>query len=170
MSDKKIGNLKMEKQKNNLENKIMDKVLSGEVKMKPKWYFIMGSITSFVGLVGMIIGAIFLTNLTFFFIRKQGPGTGRINVMLDSFPLWVPILAIALVILGIWMLKKYDFSYKKNFMVVVLTVVTAILLSGLIIDFLGLNEIWSKRGPMKRFYMEGTGCMEKACPKKINNR
>ena len=60
MSNKKIGVLKMEKQKNNIENKIMDKVLSGEVKMKPKWYFVLGSITSFVGLVGMIIGAIFL--------------------------------------------------------------------------------------------------------------
>lgn len=144
----------MTKQKRNIENKIMDKVLSGEVKMKPKWYFILGSITSFVGLVGMIIGAIFLTNLTFFFIKKQGPGTARINMMLESFPLWVPILAVAFIILGIWMLKKYDFSYKKNFIVVAVTVVTAIILSALIIDLLGLNEIWAKRGPMRRLYME----------------
>lgn len=170
MSDKKIGGFKMKKQKRNIENKIMDKVLSGELKMKPKWYFVLGSITSFVGLVGMIIGAIFLTNLTFFFIRKQGPGTGRINIMLESFPLWIPLLAVALVILGIWMLKKYDFSYKKNFVVVAITVVTAIILSALIIDYLGLNEQWAKRGPMRRIYMDGSGCMERTCPKKINNR
>jgi len=158
----------MEKQKRNIENKIMDKVLSGEVKMKPKWYFVLGSIISFAGLVGMIIGAVFLTNLTFFFIRKQGPGTGRINMMLESFPLWIPLLAIALVILGIWMIKKYDFSYKKNFIVVAITVVTAIILSALIIDLLGLNEIWAKRGPMRRFYMEGSSCIDKPCRRVVD--
>ena len=170
MSNKKIENLKMEKQKSNIENKIMDKVLSGEVKMKPKWYFVLGSITSFIGLVGLIIGAIFLTNLTFFFIRKQGPGTGRINMMLESFPLWVPILAIALVILGIWMLKKYDFSYKKNFIVVIVTMVTAVILSALIIDLLGLNEIWAKRGPMRRFYMEDSNYRVEPLHRPMNRR
>lgn len=170
MSNKKIGNLKMEKQKRNIENKIMDKVLSGEVKMKPKWYFVLGSLASFVGLVGMIIGAIFLTNLTFFYIKKQGPGTARISMMLESFPLWVPILAIALVILGIWMLKKYDFSYKNNFIVVAITVVTAIILSALLIDYLGLNEQWAKRGPMRRFYMEDSNYRLEPRPRKIYDR
>lgn len=167
MSNKKIENLKMEKQKRNIENKIMNKVLSGEVKMKPKWYFVLGSIISFTGLVGMIIGAIFLTNLTLFFIRKQGPGTGRINMMLDSFPLWIPLLAVAFIILGIWMLKKYDFSYKKNFIIVAVTVVIAIILSALIINLLGLNEIWAKREPMRRFYMEDSSCMDKPCRRMI---
>jgi len=170
MPNKKIGNLKMEKQKRNIENKIMDKVLSGEVKMKPKWYFVLGSLASFVGLVGMIIGAIFLTNLTFFFIKKQGPGTGRINMMLESFPLWVPILAVAFIILGIWMLKKYDFSYKKNFVVVAIVVVIAIILSALIIDLLGLNEQWAKRGPMRRFYMEDSNYRVQPLHRPMNKR
>lgn len=170
MPNKKIGNLKMEKQKRNIENKIMDKVLSGEVKMKPKWYFVLGSLASFVGLVGMIIGAIFLTNLTFFFIKKQGPGTARINMMLESFPLWVPILAVAFIILGIWMLKKYDFSYKKNFIVVAITVVTAIILSALLIDYLGLNEQWAKRGPMRRFYMEDSNYRVQPLHRPMNRR
>ncbi|KKS31136.1 hypothetical protein A2380_01485 [candidate division WWE3 bacterium RIFOXYB1_FULL_43_24] len=136
----------------NLENKIMGRVISGEVKMKPRLYFILGSIMSFVGLVGLITGSVFFTNLTLFLIRKQGPGTGRLLLMLDSFPLWVPFLAVLLVILGSMVLKKYDFSYKRNFPVLVLTLLIAVLLSAKIIDSLGLNEIWSRRGPMKRFY------------------
>lgn len=140
------------KNKINIENKIMEKVLSGEVKMKPRWYFILGSILSFTGLVGLIIGSVFLTNLTLFLIRKQGPGTGRINMMLDSFPVWIPLLAILFIVLGIWMLKRYDFSYKKNFPKLIITLVIAIILSALTINLLGLNEIWSKRGPMRRFY------------------
>src|SRR3989339_821244 len=85
-------------------------------------------------------------------IIEQGPGTGRINMMLESFPLWVPLLAVAFVILGILVLKRYDFSYKKNFPLVAGTLVAAIILSALIINLSGLNDIWSKRGPMRRLY------------------
>ena len=137
----------------NLENKIMGRVISGEVKMKPRLYFILGSIMSFVGLVGLITGSVFFTNLTLFLIRKQGPGTGRLIQMFESFPMWIPFLALAFLILGIVMLKKFDFSYKRNPLVLVLTLLVAVLLSAKIIDSLGLNEIWSRRGPMRRFYM-----------------
>jgi len=137
----------------NLENRIMAKVISGEVKMKPKLYFLVGSTLSFVGLIGLLIGAVFFTNLTFFLLRKQGPGTWRLVQMLESFPLWIPLLALLLVILGIWMLKKYDFSYKRNILVLALTLIIAVILSAQIIDALGLNESWSKRGPMRRFYL-----------------
>ncbi|MBW6441390.1 hypothetical protein K0B04_00575 [Patescibacteria group bacterium] len=132
----------------------MDKILSGEVKMKPKWYFVLGSILSYIGLTGSIIGAIFFTNLTLFLIRKRGPGTGRIYMMLQSFPIWIPIVALGLFLVGIWLLKKYDFSYKKNFILIIITLLTAIFLSAQIINVLGLNEIWSRRGPMKNFYNE----------------
>ncbi|HBY09703.1 TPA: hypothetical protein DEG20_00370 [candidate division WWE3 bacterium] len=73
-------------------------------------------------------------------------------MMLESFPLWVPLLAVAFVILGILVLKRYDFSYKKNFPLVAGTLVAAIILSALIINLSGLNDIWSKRGPMRRLY------------------
>ena len=150
----------MTKQKINIENKIMDKVLSGEVKMKPKWYFILGSVISYIGLTGSIIGAIFFTNLTIFLIKKKGPGTGRIQILIDSFPIWIPILALLLFILGIWLLRKYDFSYKKNFLSIIIVLLTAVFLSAQIIDLLGLNDIWSKRGPMKCLYHEQ--CIDKA--------
>ncbi len=136
----------------NLENKIMDKVISGEVKMKPRLYFILGSALSFAGIVGLMVGAVFFTNLTLFLVRKQGPGTGRLIQMFEAFPLWVPLMALFFVILGFFLLKRYDFSYKKNFKVIAVTLLVAVLLSAKIIDSLGLNEIWSKRGPMRRFY------------------
>ncbi|MBW6441947.1 hypothetical protein K0B04_03550 [Patescibacteria group bacterium] len=130
----------------------MDKILSGEIKMKPKWYFVLGSILSFIGLTGSIVAAIFFTNLTLFLIRKRGPGTGRIITMLDAFPIWIPIIAVGFFVLGIWLLKKYDFSYRKNFLIIILTLFTAIFISAQIINLLGLNDIWSQRGPMRRLY------------------
>ncbi len=138
----------------------MAKVKSNEISMKPRWYFVLGSLLVMVGLVGLSIGAIFLTNITLFLLRQHGPmGQWRLQTMLTSFPLWVPILAIGGIVLGIVLLRKYDFSYKKNFWVIIAGFVISIFLAAFVIDYLGLNDIWSRQGPMRRFYqqIEGQG-------------
>lgn len=143
-----------EKNNINIENRIMDQIISGKIKMKPKWYFVIGTVLSFIGLIGSVIGAVFLTNITLFLLRKQGPGSGRLDIILESLPLWIPLLAVSFMILGIWLLKKYDFSYKKNFLVVTIFLLVAIFISAQIINLSGLNEVWSTRGPLRKFYQD----------------
>lgn len=138
--------------KTNFEKEVMSKIKKGEITMKPKWYFVVGSLITGAGLVGVSIGAIFLLNLTLFLLRKRGPGFIRLELMLASFPWWVPALAIIAVVIGIWLLKKYDFSYKKNFLLIIISFIASIVIAAWLIDYLGLNETWSRRGPMKRFY------------------
>jgi hypothetical protein len=87
-----------------------------------------------------------------FLIRKRGPGIGRLNLMLDSFPLWIPVVAVLGIIAGVWILKKYDFSYKKNYRLIVYGFIISVILAAFMVDYLGLNDIWAKRGPMQRFY------------------
>lgn len=131
----------------------MAKVKSNEISMKPKWYFIVGSLLTITGLAGLSIGAIFLTNLTLFLLKKHGPmGQWRLQLLIESFPLWVPLLASLGVILGIWMLRKYDFSYKKNFWLIILGFILSVFIAAFTIDQLGLNDIWSRQGPMRRLY------------------
>jgi hypothetical protein len=138
-----------------IEKNVMVKVKSNEISMKPRWYFVLGSILMMAGLVGMSIGAIFLTNLTLFLMRQHGPmGQWRLQMIMDSFPWWVPILAIASIAMGIWLLKKYDFAYKKNFGLIAVGFIISIILAALIIDYLGLNDVWSHQGPMRRFYQQ----------------
>lgn len=55
---------------------------------------------------------------------------------------------------GAYLLKRYDFSYKKNFWLIAGGFVLAIVISGMLIDILGLDKIWSRRGPMRRFYQK----------------
>lgn len=136
----------------------MAKVKSNEISMKPRWYFVLGSILVMTGLVGFSIGAIFLTNLTLFLLRQHGPmGQWRLQLMLGSFPLWVPILAVVGVVLGIVMLRKYDFSYKKNFWLIIAGFIVSIILAAFVLDYLGLSDIWSRQGPMRRLYQQTEG-------------
>jgi len=140
------------------EKTIMAKVKSNEISMKPRWYFVLGSLLMMVGLVGFSIGAVFLTNLTLFLLRGHGPmGQWRFQQLLTSFPLWVPILAVVGMVFGVVMLKKYDFSYKKNFWLIILGFILSVVLAAFVIDKLGLNDVWSRQGPMRRFYQQIEG-------------
>ena len=140
------------------EKAIMAKVKSNEISMKPRWYFVLGSLFMVAGIVGISIGAVFLTNITLFLLRQHGPmGEWRLQSMIQSFPLWVPLLAVVGIFFGIVLLRKYDFSYKKNFLMVIIGFILSIVLTAFLMDFMGLNDIWARQGPMRRFYQSIDG-------------
>jgi ABC-type sulfate transport system permease subunit len=140
------------KNKINIKNNIISQIKTGKIKMKPRWYFFAGSTVMFFSLVGLSMGVIFLINLNIFFAKKSGPLTSlRIQTIISTFPWWIPIVAIIGIILAIWLLKKYDFSYKKNSSLIIITFIISILVAGFLLDKLGLNEYLLK-GRMKKFY------------------
>lgn len=147
-----------------IEAEVMKKIKSGKISMKPRWYFVVGAFLSVVGLASFGIAAIFLSNLTIFLLKQHGPNSQyRLQQILESFPIWVPVLAITGIVLGIWMLKKYDFSYKKNFGVIAFMFVISIILTAFLLNATGLDNIWMKRGPMMRFY-QNHGYQQKVNP------
>lgn len=133
----------------------MSKINSGEIKMRPKIYFVAGSVIMFAGLVLSIITSAFFLNLTRFIIRSQSPMKQfRLEQMIYNFPWWIPLIGLLSIILGIYLLKKYDFSYKKNFLLIILSFLIAVFAAGWIIDLLGINQMLERKGPMKRFYQK----------------
>ena len=107
----------------------------------------------FFALVILIVMAVFFFNLTAFILRRQGPmRLWRIEMLLSQLPLWVPVLAVLALWGGVKLLKKYDFSYKKNFLLIIVGLVLAIILAAFAIDSLGFNEFWARKEPMRRFY------------------
>lgn len=139
-------------QKVDFEKEVMSRVASGKIAMKPKWYFVVGSVFMLFGTMATTVAAVFLINLTIFLIRKQGPGYGKLAIMFQGFPFWIPILAILGIGIGIVLLRKYDFSYKKNFYVTIIGFIASVIIAGFVIDRLGLNNVWSRGGLMKGFY------------------
>lgn len=136
-----------------LNQEIMTKVKAGEITMKPRWYFVLGSSLLFFALVVLIIAAVFLFNLTVFILRRQGPmRLWRVEMLISELPLWIPILAVLALWGGIKLLKKYDFSYKKNFLLIIVGFVLAIILVAFTFDSLGFNEFFARKEPTRRFY------------------
>lgn len=141
-----------------IEQAIMAKVKANEVMMKPKWYFVLGSLSLVVGLIATTIAAVFLTNVTLFLMRQHGPNwQWRLQSMVTAFPWWMPLLALGGIVVGLWMLKHYDFSYKQNFPLIAASFIAAILLAAWAIDALGLGQVWFMRGPMRRYLNDQPG-------------
>lgn len=140
------------------EETIMAKVTSKEISMKPRWYFVAGSFLVMVGLVSASIAAAFFFNLTLFLARSHGPMADvRLQQIVAQFPWWVPFMAVASIVAGVVFLRRYDFSYKNNFWLILAGFVTAILIAAFIVDSSGLNDTWSRRGPMRGLYQHFEG-------------
>ena len=128
----------------------MSKIDAGEIKMKPKWYFILGSIFTFIGLVSTVVVSTFSIGLIRFSLRSHGPmAEYKFDQMIADFPLWTLALAILGLILGIWLIRRYDFSYKIKPWLVITGFILAIIIGGYIIDVTGINDVISRQGPMR---------------------
>jgi len=132
---------------------VMSQITSGKIRPLPRWYFVLGSILSIFGLVGLTIFAIFVTNLLFFISRAHGPMFSlRLSQIVSSFPWWLVLLAPVSIFAGIFLLKKYDFSYQKNFRLIVFLFILSVILSAWLMDYFGLNETLLRQNKMRKFY------------------
>ena len=148
----------MSKHKIDITKNVMSKIKTEQIKMKPKWYFLFGSLFIFLALISLIIVSIFLISLITFSLKSHGPmGAIRYQQIISNFPWWAPIIVIIGLVTGIFLLKKYDFSYKKNFLFIIVIFISAVLFSGVLIDILGFDSLWIKRGPMRKFYQQYNG-------------
>jgi len=142
----------MQNEPKNLKENIMAKIHNGEVKMKPKIYFIFGSILTFVGIFISVVSSILLIGILKFSLRAKGfMAEQKLEKMILDFPWWILILAVIFIMIGLYLLKKYPIAYKTKFSHLVIVFVLTIIISGWFIDIIGLNDTLFKKGPMQGF-------------------
>lgn len=132
--------------KSDLTKKVMTTIRTQKVKMKPRLWFALSSMLLGIGLAVSLVLAIFFVNLVLFKIQAQGSLAflflGRLGIrgFLANFPWWSVTLAVGGVAGGLFLLKRYDFSYKKSFWGIALLVVAFILTLGFLVDRIGANK------------------------------
>ena len=143
----------MPKELKNITDSIMGEIHHGNLKMRPRLYFIIGSTLLFISLVLSALSSVFLFGLIRFSLRSHGPmGQYRFEHLLESFPWWAVVSAVLGLIIGLWIIRKYDFSYKINFKIIIIGFVAAIIIAGYLVDAIGLNDVFSRQGCMNRIY------------------
>jgi len=142
----------MRKQKEvDIKKNIMKQVESGEVKIRPKIYFVLGWLFSLLGFVGSIVSIIYLSSMVKFLLKTHGPrGEYRWNELVSSLPIWFIPMVILSTVLGYFFFRKFDFSYKKNPIYLILGLLLAIVLTDYALGFFGFDEILFKQQNQNR--------------------
>jgi len=140
----------MSNKKLTIKQNVMEQIKKDKVSMKPKAYFMLGTVLTFLGIVFAIITSVFLFSLILFLLKAHGPmAYVRLSQILSGFPWWALALGAISLIFGIIFIRKYDFSYKFNPLVLIVGFIAAVIIAGFLIDITGLDNLWLKRGPMQ---------------------
>jgi len=126
--------------------------------MRPHVYFVMGSFLLGVGIAGIILFSTLLVNILSFRMRAQNHidylrfGKPGLTAFLRHFPWPLFLLAIVSTIGGILLIKKLNISYKKNLWGLVAAIIGFVLILGIAMDTIGVNDRMSNLRSLKPFY------------------
>ncbi len=104
---------------NDFKEKLIKKIQSGEIDMKPKWHFVLKTILLISGIVLSALLAIYLLSFIFFTLHRSGlifaPGYGMrgLGIFITASPWLLIVLAIIFLTTLYILVKKYSFSYKR---------------------------------------------------------
>ena len=130
---------------NSIKEKVLQKVASGSVIMKPKWHFILRSFLLVAGTVVVVCFVVYVASFVHFWLWKSGLllapafGVQGTLLLLGSIP-WVLIIAslVFIVVLEI-LVKKYAFAYKMPLLYSLTGVVVVVAAGGVMVSLLGVH-------------------------------
>lgn len=141
-----------------IEKNIIEKIKKDEIKMKPRYYFVFGSLFITLGMMVSFIFSAFFINLISHRIRMLKMAEylpmgapGRI-MFIQRFPWHFLFIALALIALGAWLLKMYDISYRKSFLAILVGIFITVVCAGLVVDKLGINGPLQKKPGFRELY------------------
>lgn len=137
----------------NIKTNIIKKINNQEIVMRPRWVFYLGSALSVIGLSLSSLLALLSIQLLRFRLTHPGIGAARkLDFVLTTLPWYIPVLAIVGLVGGYLLLKRYDFSYRKNFSLITVIIILALIMGSYLLDRLGLDSFLSGRGYFRQIY------------------
>jgi len=121
-------------QKSLITGKVLEKIKSGKIKMRPKIYFILKAILVGLSVAVIAIFILYLISFIVFTLRMSGiwfaPGFGFYGVKIFLFSLpWILIsIAIILIIVLEILVKHFSFAYRRPILYSILGIITLVLL------------------------------------------
>ena len=136
----------MEHQQKDIKLEVMEKIKSGGAKMRPKNILMLREIGFIVLLLSLILAGAFIFNLIIAWLKLSGqidilrlgvPGT---RVFFSALPAPWFLFALVFFISSYFVLRHFDFSYKKPFGITLVCLATIMLSVGALFHSLGGNR------------------------------
>jgi len=139
---------------------VMQKIEKESIKMKPKVYFVIGLLALILGFTIAILTGIFFTSIFIFLVKTnkfyQFLLLGHLGArpFFLHFPWKVLIIGGISTAAGLYLIKKSNLAYKYKFSTVLTGLVAAIIVSGIILNRIGINRRMQNLPPMRGFYRQ----------------
>lgn len=137
-------------QDNNINKTIHDNVLkaieAGQVKMKPKWHFVVRTALLLVGTILLTLSILYVASFIIFIMRQNGLlfvssyGWHGLNVLINSIPWLLVGMTIVFIVLLQILIKKYSFGYGKPLMYSVLAVIVIVIVGGMLLEKTSIHQ------------------------------
>jgi len=144
--EQQLNQLKPQKQEINIADKVLQKIEKDKIKMRPGWMFKLQKFVMRFGFIILFIIMAFLINLTFYDMRESNSlefmdfGTQGLSVILANMPYILMSIIGGLFVCTIWLMSKFEISYKKPFAVLVIVLVVGTFMGGSAIFASDFNE------------------------------
>ena len=132
--------------KSTIKTSVMGKIQKQEIKMKPHYYYTLLSALAvgFIVLAGFISSyAISILSLWLRIQDAAGPAYGaKLNLsnMINGFPWWALLLAIILLVVSIFVVRKVGVLYKIRLAYLVPTILLVVLILGWALSYTSLPK------------------------------
>jgi len=153
--------MKKENNEKLISQKVVSKIEKGELKMRPKVYFVAKTIL-IVGLsVLALLLALYFGSLIIFVLRINdillfhGMGFQAIRSVLLSFPWYLVFLVFVLVVSVEIVAKRFHFIYRKPLIISLLIILALIFLSSFLIEKSSLHHSFFRLAEQERLPLAG---------------
>lgn len=153
--------MKKENNEKSISQKVVSKIEKGELKMRPKAYFIIKTILIVGLLILAFLLALYFGSLIIFILRINdillfhGMGFQVIRSILLSFPWYLVFLVFVLVILVEAVAKRFHLIYRKPLIVSLFIILVLVFLSSFLIEKSSLHHSFFRLAEQERLPLAG---------------
>ncbi len=140
----------MENSNETTQNKVMEQINTGQVKLRSKYLFLAEKFSIGSGIILSVLLAIFFLSLLFYYLRATDNiiylsfGESGLLAFLESFPYLLVTAFIACVLLAGALLKMSGSVYRQPFKYIALILVGGILVVGIGLTLARVDRIFEK--------------------------
>lgn len=150
-----------EEQKQNIKEEILQKIQNGEVKMRPKAFFIVKiAALIFVAFTTFVV-SVLLVSYTWFNLKTGGHifllsfgGRGFYEFFI-LFPWILLVLDVGLIVLLDWLIKRFRFAYHNPVLYVFVGSLLLITIGGTVINMTSFHKSIMRRAEEKQLPIPG---------------
>ncbi len=119
----------------------------GEVSPRPRWYYLLLNIATGVAAIGAIGVATIVVSLVWFGLTHPGPGAQyKLSSLVLSLPWYMPLVALSAIAASWLLVRRYDFSYKYSFRLLLAALLCGVLVGSYFLDVSGIDDYLARRG------------------------